>query len=174
MIVGADASSDATILSRSAALYSGYGLKRVYYSAFSPIPDASTRLPLKPPPLMREHRLYQADWLMRFYGFEADEITTGDGHARSGDRSQAGLGACAAASGFPSTSTAPTAKCCCACRGWAPRAVDKIISTRRHHPLRLDDVARLCQSLEKVRPFIAAADWSPGGLLDERALRGAS
>ena len=46
------------------------GLKRVYYSAFSPIPDASAVLPLVKPPLMREHRLYQADWLMRFYGFE--------------------------------------------------------------------------------------------------------
>ena len=46
----------------------------MYYSAFSPIPDASSSLPLAKPPLMREHRLYQADWLMRFYGFEADEI----------------------------------------------------------------------------------------------------
>ena len=62
---------------RSASLYSGYGLKRVYYSAFSPIPDASSRLPLAPPPLLREHRLYQADWLMRFYGFGVEEIVSG-------------------------------------------------------------------------------------------------
>src|ERR1700744_5600505 len=74
MIVGADAATDQTILATSANLYGSYRLKRVYYSAFSPIPDASRALPLAAPPLVREHRLYQADWLMRFYGFEADEI----------------------------------------------------------------------------------------------------
>src|SRR5205085_6525048 len=74
MIVGADDAADGEILARSESLYSGYGLRRVYYSAFSPIPDASAKLPLARPPLMREHRLYQADWLMRFYGFERSEI----------------------------------------------------------------------------------------------------
>lgn len=63
MIVGADGANDATILATSGRLYSSYGLKRVYYSAFSPIPDSSKNLPLIKPPLMREHRLYQADWL---------------------------------------------------------------------------------------------------------------
>ena len=74
MIVGADATDDRTILATSATLYGAYRLKRVYYSAFSPIPDAARALPLKAPPLVREHRLYQADWLMRFYGFGHDEI----------------------------------------------------------------------------------------------------
>ena len=78
MIVGADASDDARILSVSSNLYGSYRLKRVYYSAFSPIPDASGSLPLQAPPLVREHRLYQADWLMRFYGFESDEIVQRD------------------------------------------------------------------------------------------------
>ena len=76
MIVGADAADDGAILHRAAGLYSGYKLRRVYYSAFSPIPDASSRLPLIAPPLMREHRLYQADWLLRFYGFKEHELTT--------------------------------------------------------------------------------------------------
>src|SRR6478752_2249044 len=62
MIVGADSASDKTILDTSANLYGSYALKRVYYSAFSPIPDASAALPLRAPPLIREHRLYQADW----------------------------------------------------------------------------------------------------------------
>ena len=74
MIVGADATDDRTILATSANLYGAYGLRRVYYSAFSPIPDAAASLPLKAPPLVREHRLYQADWLIRFYGFAHDEI----------------------------------------------------------------------------------------------------
>src|ERR1700727_1370382 len=60
MIVGADVASDQTILATSANLYGAYRLKRVYYSAFSPIPDSSRALPLASPPLMREHRLYQA------------------------------------------------------------------------------------------------------------------
>jgi putative DNA modification/repair radical SAM protein len=74
MIVGADGASDGEILARSAGLYGAYGLRRVYYSAYSPIPEPTAQLPPERPPLIREHRLYQADWLMRFYGFEADEI----------------------------------------------------------------------------------------------------
>ncbi|KKN70223.1 hypothetical protein LCGC14_0433320, partial [marine sediment metagenome] len=77
MIIGADGSDDAKILTTSNGLYGSYGLKRVYYSAFSPIPDASSNLPLQAPPLLREHRLYQADWLLRFYGFSVAEIMQG-------------------------------------------------------------------------------------------------
>lgn len=75
MIVGADESNDAVILRKSNQLYKSFKMKRVYYSAFSPIPDSSSELPLKPPPMVREHRLYQADWLLRFYGFGIDELT---------------------------------------------------------------------------------------------------
>jgi predicted DNA-binding helix-hairpin-helix protein len=74
MIIGADDSNDKVILGTSVKLYGQQKLRRVYYSAFSPIPDASEVLPLKPAPLIREHRLYQADWLLRFYGFGLDEI----------------------------------------------------------------------------------------------------
>ncbi len=76
VIVGADPSPDRTILRISTNLYGSYGLRRVYYSAFSPIPDASAALPLQPAPLLREHRLYQADWLLRFYGFGVEELAT--------------------------------------------------------------------------------------------------
>ena len=94
MIIGADAASDKTILDTSANLYGSYRLKRVYYSAFSPIPDASRALPLVSPPLIREHRLYQADWLMRFYGFDASEIVDESRrHAAARHRSETGLGA---------------------------------------------------------------------------------
>ncbi|MEE7560980.1 putative DNA modification/repair radical SAM protein, partial [Xanthomonas sp. Kuri4-2] len=74
MIVGADDADDRSILHTSHNLYGNYRLRRVYYSAFSPIPDASSKLPLQAPPLQREHRLYQADWLLRFYDFSVDEI----------------------------------------------------------------------------------------------------
>ena len=75
MIIGATPTTDTAILERSSQLYQRHGLRRVYYSAFSPIPDASAKLPLIAPPLVREHRLYQADWLMRYYEFTASEIT---------------------------------------------------------------------------------------------------
>src|SRR5688500_3404640 len=74
MIVGADSATDRDIVARASGLYDRFRLRRVYYSAFSPIPDSSAVLPLQRPPLMREHRLYQSDWLMRFYGFKPKEV----------------------------------------------------------------------------------------------------
>lgn len=73
LIVGATADSDARILRLSDALYRKMRLKRVYYSAFIPV-VSDRRLPSDAPPLKREHRLYQADWLLRFYGFSIDDI----------------------------------------------------------------------------------------------------
>ena len=71
MIIGADAASDADIVGKASRLYDTFRLRRVYYSAFSSHPRRqSAVLPLKRPPLIREHRLYQSDWLMRFYGYQ--------------------------------------------------------------------------------------------------------
>ena len=104
MIVGADGAADAVILGTSATLYANYNLKRIYYSAFSPIPDASSTLPAQAPPLAREHRLYQADWLFRFYGFETEEITSGLPTACLISTSIPSLpGLCGIAIAFPST-----------------------------------------------------------------------
>ncbi len=75
MIVGASPDHDRDILKLSAALYSTPTMRRVYYSGYVPVNSYDPRLPaLKQPPLVRENRLYQADWLMRFYQFSADEI----------------------------------------------------------------------------------------------------
>ena len=74
VIVGADSTDDSTLLRNAESLYQGYGLKRVYYSAFSPIPDSPGSVPLAAPPLLREHRLYQADFLLRGYGYKAGEL----------------------------------------------------------------------------------------------------
>jgi predicted DNA-binding helix-hairpin-helix protein len=75
MIIGASPESDRQIVTLSSGLYDKFALKRVYYSAYIPI-NEDVRLP-EPQiitPLLREHRLYQADWLLRFYNFKADEI----------------------------------------------------------------------------------------------------
>ena len=170
MIVGADATDDAGILKRSASLYAGYGLKRVYYSAFSPIPDATSKLPLSAPPLMREHRLYQADWLMRFYGFNADEIAVENGYLdlQIDPKLAWALGHREL---FPLDINRADRDLLLRVPGLGVRSVDGIIAARRHHRLRLDDVARLCASAKKVRPFIVADDWTPGASLDDQNLK---
>ncbi len=121
MIVGADAASDQTILDTSANLYGSYRLKRVYYSAFSPIPDASRALPLGAPPLVREHRLYQADWLMRFYGFDVDEIVDEAAGMLSLDIDPKLAWALRHRDRFPLDVQPPAARICCGCRASAPR-----------------------------------------------------
>ncbi|MBK1794787.1 putative DNA modification/repair radical SAM protein [Devosia sp. WQ 349] len=173
MIVGADGANDSAILTRAAGLYSGYRLKRVYYSAFSPIPDASSRLPLKAPPLMREHRLYQADWLIRFYGFDVPEIVSG-----GDDQGLLDLAidpklawALKQRQNFPVDVNRADREMLLRVPGLGVRSVDRIIASRRFQRLRLEDVARMAASIDKVRPFIAASDWTPGGLTDDAKLR---
>jgi len=172
MIVGADATPDAGILEASARLYGSYHLKRVYYSAFSPIPDSSATLPLKKPPLMREHRLYQADWLMRFYGFSQPEIfeSRNDGmlDLEIDPKLSWALGHRAM---FPVDVNRAAREMLLRVPGLGARVVDRIIETRRYRRLRIEDVGRLCNSIAKVRPFIVAEGWSPGGLTDSPGLR---
>jgi len=172
MIVGADATPDSTILTTSARLYGSYRLKRIYFSAFSPIPDASKALPLVRPPLMREHRLYQADWLMRFYGFDRQEILS---HRPDGMLDLAIdpklSWALAYRQHFPVDVNRAPRELLLRVPGFGTKAVAKMLEQRRHRQLRLEDVARLCQSITKVRPFIVADGWSPGGALDADNLR---
>ena len=80
MIIGASPESDAHILKLTEYMYSYYRLKRVYYSSYIPTNFETSLLPYSPAPKIREHRLYQADWLLRYYGFTADEITGKDGN----------------------------------------------------------------------------------------------
>jgi putative DNA modification/repair radical SAM protein len=173
LIVGADGAPDTEILDRSASLYGGYGLRRVYYSAFSPIPEASSALPLSKPPLMREHRLYQADWLMRFYGFAPGEVAEG-----AGDDGMLDLAidpklawALRRREQFPLDVNTAARELLLRIPGLGVKAVDRIVAVRRYRTLRLDDVARLTRSIDKVRPWIEALDWSPGGLTDAADLR---
>ncbi len=171
MIVGADAASDATILRRSAQLYAGYGLRRVYYSAFSPIPDASSALPAREPPLMREHRLYQADWLTRFYGFEAEEILAGDEGGMLDLAIDPKLAwALRHRERFPVDVNRAEREALLRVPGLGVRSVDRILAMRRVQQVRLEDVGRLVRSLQVVRHFIVAGGWQPGPTLDAEGL----
>lgn len=166
MIVGADGANDNDILAASRRLYSGYNLKRVYYSAFSPIPDSSSRLPLQAAPLMREHRLYQADWMMRFYGFEANEIVTGaDGLLDLAIDPKLSW-ALANRNRFPVDINTADRELLLRIPGLGVKTIDKLLMARRQRTLGLEDIARLTRSIEKCRPFIIARDWRPVQLAD--------
>lgn len=172
MIVGADGANDATILGTSAQLYGSYGLKRVYYSAFSPIPDSSRNLPLIKPPLMREHRLYQADWLYRFYGFGIDEITsTQAGGMLDLDLDPKLAWALGNRSDFPVDINRAQRETLLRVPGLGTKTVKAILSARRFRRLRLDDLTRLGVSIRKVQAFISAEGWSPRRLVDRQDLR---
>ena len=160
LIVGADASDDRTLLETSATLYGSYKLKRVYFSAFSPIPDASSRLPLAPPPLVREHRLYQADWLMRFYGFEHREIVPAGGLLRL-DIDPKLAWALAHRERFPVDLNRAPRELLLRVPGLGTKTIDKLLAARRARRLRCADLAALRVSLKKVLPFVELADHRP-------------
>src|SRR5690606_12142982 len=158
MIVGADAASDGEILARSARLYGAYGLKRVYYSAFSPIPDAKADLPPQRPPLMREHRLYQADWMMRFYGFAREEIAGDDDNLDLAIDPKLAW-ALRNRGAFPVDVNRADREVLLRVPGLGVRSIDRLLEVRRYKRLRLEDVRRLARTVEKLKPFIVTADW---------------
>lgn len=172
MIIGADGSNDAAILGQSTRLYSSYKLKRVYYSAFSPIPDSSAKLPLIRPPLQREHRLYQADWLLRFYDFQLDEITsvTADGNLDLEVDPKLAW-ALVHREVFPLDVNRASRELLLRVPGFGVKTVNRILSTRRHRALRYEDLIRMGASMKKARSFVTAGGWSPGGLTDSIDLR---
>ncbi len=174
VIVGADATTDASLLRTSSVLYKDYALRRVYYSAFSPIPSPSAVLPLKAPPLQRENRLYQADWLLRFYGFTADEVASAGG--KDGmlplDIDPKSAWALGNRDRFPLDVNTADREMLLRVPGLGVRSVDKIIAARRHARLRLADVARLARSVKRLLPFLVTVDWRPTRLGDRADLRG--
>ena len=163
MIVGADGADDQTILATSAHLYGAYRLKRVYYSAFSPIPDSSSSLPLKAPPLVREHRLYQADWLMRFYGFEASEITPGAAGMLSLEVDPKLAWALAHPERFPVDVNHAPRELLLRVPGLGVKAVERLLLARRVRRMRAEDLKRLRVPVAKVLPFVVLADYKPAG-----------
>ena len=174
MIVGADAATDGDIVTRASTLYDRFGLRRVYYSAFSPIPDASAVLPLSRPPLMREHRLYQSDWLMRFYEYKPHEVVAAADEATGMlplDIDPKLAWALKFRDRFPVDVNRAPREDLLRVPGLGVKAVDAIVRSRRWRRLRLDDVARLTASVAKVRPFLVAEDWRPVALADRAELR---
>jgi putative DNA modification/repair radical SAM protein len=161
MIVGATDASDATILRQASSLYARQKLRRVYYSAFSPIPDASSKLPLLAPPLVREHRLYQADWLVRFYGFAAHELTTNAAPNLDLAIDPKLAWALRHRQLFPVNLNKAPRHLLLRVPGLGTKSVQRILQVRRWHQLRLEDLTRLHLPLKKVLPFVTVADPNP-------------
>lgn len=172
MIIGADGTDDVTILTSATRLYTGYRLRRVYYSAFSPIPEASAALPLVQPPLLREHRLYQADWLLRFYGFSAEEIASAtDGGHLDLELDPKLAWALRHRGLFPLDVNRAARELLLRVPGFGTRTVERILAARRGRTLRYEDLVRMGALMRKARPFIALPGWSPRALTDSADLR---
>ncbi len=172
VIVGADATTDQSVLASSANLYSRYAMRRVYYSAFSPIPESSAVLPIKAPPLRRENRLYQADWLFRYYGFSVEEIAAGgEGGMLDLDIDPKLAWALKNRHCFPIDVNTGPREMLLRVPGLGAKAVDKLIAARRHATLRLADIGRVTAALKRARPFIITPDHHPLRLTDRADLR---
>ncbi len=161
MVVGATASTDREIIGRASNLYSDYKLRRVYYTGFSPYPEADSRLPLRATPLIREHRLYQADWLMRFYGFNAEEITSDANPDLSLLEDPKTTWAKTHPEFFPVDVNAGAREVLLRVPGIGYKNVDRILRIRRYHRLTFEDLRKLHVRLKQASPFIVTADHLP-------------
>jgi len=155
MIVGASLDSDRDILDTGFGLYRQYGLKRVYYSAYIPM-VSSPYLPDTAPPLLREHRLYQADWLLRFYGFTPEELI------RPGENLSLKLDpktqwAISKAGDFPVEVNRASPESLLRVPGIGLRSMRNIIQARRYGPLSYEALKELGVVLKRACHFITVS-----------------
>ena len=161
MVVGAAEATDREIIVRSSNLYEQYKLRRVYYTGFSPYPQADARLPLQRTPMMREHRLYQADWLMRFYGFTANEIAPEKAPDLSLEEDPKLTWAKAHPEFYPVDVNAAPRESLLRVPGIGYRNVERILRIRRYHRLAADDLRKLRVQMRLAGKFLIAADHLP-------------
>ena len=161
MIVGATATPDSDILKTAEELYSGQRLRRVYYSAYSPIPHADSALPGKSPPLVREHRLYQADWLLRFYDFDVSEIIVRPDRNLDLEIDPKLAWALSNRQYFPVDVNNGSREQLLRIPGIGARSVQRILSIRRHKKIRIDDLKKLRVAWKRARSFVVTEDHNP-------------
>ena len=161
MIVGASASRDADLLQTASELYERHGLRRVYFSAFSPFPHAPLGVPPAAPPRLREHRLYEADWLMRYYGFQASELTTDAAPDLPLHMSPKLAWALRHPEVFPvDLNTAPR-EMLLRVPGIGYRTANRLLRIRRHGRIRRRDLERLRVRLSEAQHFVVTEDSRP-------------
>jgi len=157
MIVGATPERDRDILRLSEGLYRRYALKRVYFSAYIPVsknpllPGLGTRAPL-----LREHRLYQADWLMRFYEFRVDEIVEDEKPDLDVDVDPKCAWALRHPEHFPVEVNRADYELLLRVPGIGVKSARRIVAARRGHPLSYDELKRVGVVLKRAQYFITA------------------
>ncbi len=155
LIVGATPETDMTIVKLSEAMYNKFALKRVYYSAFIPVNAGDKRLPvLREPPLLREHRLYQADFLMRQYHFNADEILTPDKPMLDISLDPKANWALNNFHLFPVEINKADVEMLLRVPGIGPLSARRIVAARRGHYLNFDDLKKIGVVLKRAGYFI--------------------
>ena len=170
IVVGASESTDAVILTKAQELYNQFRLRRVYYSAFSPAADTSPRLRVRPKtPAMREHRLYEADWLIRHYGFKSHEITAGTLGNLELDKDPKLAWALRHRHMFPVDVNRASKSLLMRVPGIGVRSVNRIVSARRYTRIRLEDLVRLRVALNRAKWFVTTADHNPDVFRLDRA-----
>ena len=173
MVVGATPAPDSLILNASERLYNTYRLRRVYYSAYSPIPHAHAVLPVEKPSLVRENRLYQADWLLRFYGFKSHELTTPDDPNLPLDVDPKTGWALKHRDFFPVDINTAEKEELLRVPGLGVRNVERILKLRDYKRLTLADLGKLRVAVNRAKYFITTADHNPDALLiDKLNLKG--
>lgn len=165
MIVGATESSDSLILQSSESLYKKYSLRRVYYSAYSPIPNADVLLPQEQPQLVRENRLYQADWLLRFYKFEAKELLDSSSSNLALDMDPKTAWALNNRDFFPIDVNLASREQLLRIPGLGVRTVERLLQMRPYRKITLADLGKLRIPLKRAKFFVITADHNPDALL---------
>lgn len=155
LIIGATPESDYKILNLSENLYNKFNLKRVYYSAYVPVIKNEKALPdITHPPLVREHRLYQADWLLRFYGFKAKELLKDDTENFDLNFDPKTSWALNNISNFPMEVNKVSYDELLRIPGVGVRSAQRILMTRRVHSLSFEDLKKIGVVLKRAKYFI--------------------
>jgi len=177
LIVGASPEDDRQILTLASNLYKTMGLRRVFYSAYVPV-NHDRRLPdLAMPPLLREHRLYQADWLVRFYRFEAGELFAEGAPRLDAEFDPKVAWALRHLERFPVEVNTADQELLLRVPGLGLRSAERILRARRAGRLTLEDLPRLGVVWKRARFFLTASGAFGGGVAADpesirRRLRG--
>lgn len=155
LIVGATPESDYKILNLSENLYNKFNLKRVYYSAYVPVVKNEKALPdITHPPLVREHRLYQADWLLRFYGFKAKELLSNENENFDLNFDPKTSWALNNINNFPMEINKASYDELLRIPGVGVRSAQRILISRRVHSLSFEDLKKIGVVLKRAKYFI--------------------
>jgi predicted DNA-binding helix-hairpin-helix protein len=161
IVVGPGDHTDLDILNFTSDAYKSHRLNRVYYSAYTPVPGADRRLPVKQVPLERENRLYQADWLLRFYGFNVKELVEPERKNLELDRDPKMSWALRNLALFPVDVNRCSREELLRVPGLGLKTVDTILSARQHRSLRVSHLEKTIKRWKQVRHFLITADHNP-------------